>query len=149
MAEAAIRKPDLRIDQISARLHSLGDAGVVGAPATPDLLAEVESRVGLALPQPVRAFWQAFDGIEVVDPPFQIHQLANLTYSGSLLTFCRCNHEHSLAFRTVVNEAGEWSIVNAETAFTVTMTMASFAVTRMWSWLLQRRPIWQEEDRAS
>jgi hypothetical protein len=44
-----------------------------------------------------------------------------------------------------INEAGERNIVNYQTNFVITKTMASFLNNKIWAWLDRGRKIWQKE----
>ena len=104
-----------------------------------------ERRLGVSFPTQVRLFYGAVDGIEVVDPPFKLYALSEMKRDGPLLEFCLCHRVHRLAFDTVeINNAGQWFIVNAETGYRITSTMASFWSIRMWTWIEKRRPIWYD-----
>jgi hypothetical protein len=113
--------------------------------ASPDVIAEAERRLGVTFPAQTSRFFASFDGLEVVDPPFVILPMAEMTRRGSLIDFCCCDGRNRLAFDVgTLNHTDQWSIVNAATDFVVTLSMASFWATRMFGWIGQRRPIWYD-----
>jgi hypothetical protein len=42
----------------------------------------------------------------------------------------------------------QWSIVNADTLYQISYTMASYWSAHMWTWLVKRRPIWFDVHEA-
>lgn len=115
----------------------------LGPPATADALADAQRRLNVKFPEQARLFYATCDGLEVIDPPLVVLSLSELKCDGALLEFCRCKGTHRLALDTrSLNEAGQWSIVNADTGYRITLTLASFWSIRMWSWIESRRAIW-------
>ena len=47
--------------------------------------------------------------------------------------------------RSVINEAGEWNIVNQNSSYIITKTLSSFLNNKVWAWLERSREIWGEE----
>src|SRR5215467_3070208 len=136
----------MHLDQIPRRFESLAGKGLVYRLAPGATLEEIrttEVRLGLEFPEQVASFWNAFNGLEVSDPPFKIMSLSEMNRDAELLIFSLCNRTARLAFDVRErNEAGQWSIVNADTNYRTTLTMASFWSAHMWSWIVKRRPIW-------
>ena len=51
---------------------------------------------------------------------------------------------HQVALDTrQFNEAGQWDIVNLETRWRVTLTMACFWTEHIWKWIRFRYPVWR------
>jgi hypothetical protein len=136
----------VRIEQVSARLSELVANGLpirIAPGAEPADLDRTEKRLGLTLPAQVVTFWKAFDGIRVDDPPFLLLPHSDFVVEDGLILFGRCDNSVPLAFDTrSPNEAGQWSIVNADSGYRITFTMASFWSAHMWTWIVKRRPIW-------
>jgi hypothetical protein len=138
----------MHLDQLVRRFDSLAREGLVyrlASGAGPGVLQESEARLALNFPEPVAAFWSAFDGLEVADPPFKILPLCELKREGKLMVFCLCDRLVPIAFDvSAINPAGQWTILNAKTGYLITYTMASFWAVHMWSWIAKRRPIWYD-----
>jgi hypothetical protein len=138
----------VRLDQITARFRVLERTGLIyslNGGAAEEAIGEVERSLGLLLPDQVRAFWSNFNGLSVEDPSFQILPLSDFALEGDLLIFGICNRKARLAFDiSKVNERGQWFIVNADTRYQITFTMASLWSIHMWSWIVKRRPIWDD-----
>lgn len=136
----------MQLYQIRRRFDSLASSGLVYrlAPgATLEDIQTTEARLGLEFPEQIVSFWKAFNGLEVKDPPFKIMSLPEMNREAGLLTFSLCDRTVRMAFDVRErNQAGQWSIVNADTNYRVTLTMASFWSVHMWSWIIKRRPIW-------
>ncbi len=138
----------MHLDQIQRRFEKLRQQGLeyrIAPAASTEAIDAAEQRLGVKFPEQVRRFYSAFDGIEVLEPPFKLYALDELERDDSQLVFCLCDHVHRLAFKTgQVNDAGQWFIVNAETGYRITYTMASFWSIHMWSWIELGRPIWYD-----
>ncbi|HLJ88966.1 MAG TPA: hypothetical protein VKZ53_19255 [Candidatus Angelobacter sp.] len=108
-------------------------------------MQRAEAHLAVEFPEQVARFWLAFDGLEVLDPPFKILPLSEMKRNGELLTFCYCDRTAEISFDVRAhNQAAQWSIVNASTRYVVTFTLASFWSTHLWSWILKRRTFWHE-----
>lgn len=138
----------MHLDHIPSQLEKLGREGLeyrIAPGASCEAIEVAERRLGVTFPEQVRRFYGALDGLEVLDPPFKLYSLTELERDGPLLEFCLCDHVHRLALDTgSINVAGQWFIVNAQTGYHITYTMASFWSIRMWSWIKWRRPIWYD-----
>jgi cell wall assembly regulator SMI1 len=143
----------MHLAQIVQRFNSLSNQGVVCrlAPgATRDLFRETETRLGVKFPEQVESFWMAFDGLEVDIPPLKILPLSEMKREGELVVFCICDRTIRIAFHVgAANEAGQWSILNAETGYCITLTIASFWSIHMWSWIVKQRPMWNDAHNSS
>ena len=142
---------DVHLDHIPRRLERLGREGLgyrIAPGASSEAIEAAERRLGVTFPEQVRRLYGALDGFEVLDPPFKLYSLAELERDGPLLEFCLCDHVHRLALDTgAINVAGQWFIVNAQTGYHITYTMASFWSIHMWAWIERCRPIWYDFHR--
>jgi hypothetical protein len=138
----------MHLYRIRRRFDSLASRGLVYRLAPEATLEEIqtaEARIGLEFPEQVVSFWKAFNGLEVKDPPFKILSLSEMNREAGLLTFSLGDRTVRIAFDVRGhNEAEQWSIVNADTNYLVTLTMASFWSIHMWNWIIKRRPIWYD-----
>ena len=143
----------MHLDQVVQRFHSLAHKGLVyrlALGAASGVLHEAETRLGVKFPEQVTAFWSAFDRLEVEDPPFKILSVREMKREGELLVFGICDRSVRIAFDvSATNEAGEWFIVNAETGYRITFTMASLWSAHMWSWIVRHRPFWYDVHQAA
>lgn len=136
----------MEIDQIRRRFDRLVSTGVecrIREGATLASIRITEERLQVRFPEPVVEVWSAINGIEVTDPRLVIYPVEGFVMEAGRLVFAECDGGVRLAFdATMRNEAGQWSIVNAETGYLITYTLGSFYCTRIWTWLIKRRPIW-------
>jgi hypothetical protein len=71
--------------------------------------------------------------------------LSEMNREADLLTFSLFDRTVRMAFDIRgLNVADQWSIVNADTNYVATLTIASFLSVHMWSWIVKRRPIWHD-----
>jgi len=136
------------IDQVLNRFTTLATKGLafrLNGGADARTVHEAEERFGVEFPEQVAQFWTAIDGLQVEDPPFELASLSEMLLDNGLLVFGRCDRHVRLAFDARSrNEADRWSIVNADTGYRITFTVASFWSSHMWTWLVKRRPIWYD-----
>jgi hypothetical protein len=133
-------------------IHNLKKRGnlqvEIGLPATSDQITEVEKKIGVKFPEQVKWFFQACNGLRVIEPAISVKPLSDLKIGqNSTIEFAVFDNQHILSFDAArINEAGQWSIVNSETGFVVTKTMASFWSNKIFAWLDNRRTIWTVEQ---
>ncbi|MGE6761871.1 SMI1/KNR4 family protein [Corallococcus interemptor] len=137
----------MRIEEFRPALEKAASEVRFSPGATPEAIDACERRLGVTFPANVRRFYAVHDGLRVEAPSLVIRPLDALVLApGGLLPFASFDHEHTVAFAVdAVNEAGEWSIVSAETGFQVTLTMASFWSNKVFAWVKNQRRIWAEE----
>jgi hypothetical protein len=138
----------MRLEQIPRRLHSFALKGLVyrlRTEATVEEIRVAEHRLNVEFSEQAASFWKAFDGLEVNDPKLVIVPLAELEREDARLIFCHCDKRIRIAFDiSMRNQADQWTIVNADTGYEITLTMASFWSTHIWAWILKRRPFWYD-----
>lgn len=87
------------------------------------------------------------NGLIVEKPALAIRALDELEIDNKgLMHFAVFDNKHIIAFDTnSINNAEQWNIVNRDTGYLVTLTMASFWANKIWAWLISQRTIWKEE----
>ncbi|WP_339075315.1 SMI1/KNR4 family protein [Teredinibacter turnerae] len=131
---------------ILKNIEKLNLAFEVGKALDVESLDLKEQELDLKFPEQFRIFYLAINGLLVEDPPLRIYSLSELEKDGSLLAFAEFNESHLLALETdKLNVAGQWTVVNKNTGFEVTLTFASFWSNKMFAWLRSRREIWEKE----
>jgi len=109
-------------------------------------LHEVEDSFGVVFPGQVANFYQSIDGFTVESPALEIHRAGNMVKHGSLIEFAVFNGSVPVAFDiSSINSAGQWDVVNLNTKYVITLTMASFLTNKIWTWLNRGREVWAEE----
>lgn len=117
-------------------------------PAGTDDLSEVEKRFKVSIPDAVKIFYTHYNGLEVHDPNLSVFPIQEWApQANNLIHFATVNDEHHLCFDTSnVNQANQWTILNCETGYLLTYTMASFWTNKIWNWIVKQRTIWKEEN---
>lgn len=115
--------------------------------ATEAAISDAEGRNGLAFPDQVRAFYGAYNGLRVVDPPFEVLPVESLSRSDdALIHFATADDRNRICFDcSGLNDAGQWDIVCGATGRRITVTMASFWSNKMWKWIDRRLAFWSGE----
>jgi len=110
-----------------------------------EMITEAEARLRIVFPEPVRSFYMACNGVQVNEPAVTILPMQDLQWNGSEIVFCICDCVHRIAFRSSeLNHIGQWSIIDADTDYKITLSMASFWSIHLWHWLIYRRKIWRD-----
>ena len=136
----------MNLNDFKINLDKLSSGYEIGGPASEVDFALHESRLGILLPEQVKQFYRFANGIKVSMPRMEVYPLSEIENIGGHLFFCKFAGIHELAFdASELNAANQWNIVNANTGYLVTLTMASFWSNKVWVWLRQRREIWAPE----
>lgn len=94
-------------------------------------------------PTPIVEFYQFCDGFQISNPHLDVAPVERLRVDGGKIPFATFDHQHRVAFDpSSINVADQWDIVNAETGFLVTHTMASFITNKVWAWVDRGKRIW-------
>lgn len=112
--------------------------------ATDEHIRETERRLDVVFHEQIRRFYSFCNGFVTHDPHFEVHGLDELEFiKPHLIHFCTVDHCHYLCFDTwALNKAGQWFVVNSETGFRVTYTMASIWTNKVWAWIDRGRTVW-------
>jgi hypothetical protein len=119
----------------------------VGKPANESAIVAFEERSGIKLPQQVKWFYLVCNGLKVEAPPLEIKLIDDLKADETgKIVFAIFDKKHRICFDASKNNtASQWDILNYDTGFVVTLTMASFWTNKVFAWLDKRRTIWKEE----
>lgn len=122
----------------------------LSGPASEEAITAFEARVESPLPRQVAMFYRHHNGLSVAMPAVEIFPVEALNRKEpGMVPFCRLDGVHELSFDVRLrNQADQWTIVNAEFGFKVTLTMASFWSNKIFAWLDMRRPIWRLESHS-
>jgi hypothetical protein len=119
----------------------------VGKPAIESAIKAFEERNGIKIPQQVKWFYQKCNGLNVEDPALNIKPIENLNKDeADKIIFAIFREKHRICFDISKNNAAsQWNILNYDTGFLITLTMASFWTNKIFAWLDNQRTIWKEE----
>lgn len=141
----------MHIEHVAAQLKrksaEIGWSYTLGSPAAESALLAAETRLGVAFPEQVKAFYRHYDGLVAGTPPVVIHSVANMRFvTPEYLLFATIANQHDLCFDVSnLNQADQWDIVPAATGYRVTLTMASFWSNKLWAMLVKNQPVWEGE----
>jgi hypothetical protein len=107
---------------------------------------QVEDKIGQKIPSSIQTFWTKFNGLETKNPALKILKLNEFDLDNGLIHFATFNDGSMVYFDTKeLNTAGEWSIVNPESEYELTLTMSSFWSNKIWHWLTHETKIWDDK----
>ena len=121
---------------------------LVGEPASTREIEKAQERLGVRFPSQLKQFYQTINGLHVNNPLLDILCLNDLEIDKSgRIHFATFDKNHRIGFNTAeLNAAEQWDIINMETEFKLTLTVASFWSNKIWGWIDRRRPVWQDEN---
>jgi hypothetical protein len=119
----------------------------LGETAIDSAITAFEERNAIIIPEQVMWFYQKCNGLKVEAPPLDIKPIEDLHIDeAGKIIFSVFDEQHRLCFDTSkINDASQWNILNYDTGFLVTLTMASFWTNKVFDWLDKKRTIWKEE----
>ena len=105
----------------------------------------IEQKLDIVFPAKVKDFLSAVNGLQTHNPAFEILDLNELRVEGNLIQFAIFDETIQICFKVdKYNNAGEWTIIEKETKFEITQTIASFWSNKIWHWLEKRHEIWKD-----
>lgn len=148
------RGGELRVEylerQLKRRQERLGLEFRLADGAGAQAFVDAQDRLGVGFPVGVSRFYEAHNGLTVVEPELEVFGLDRLVRVGSEVVFARFDGRHDVAFRVDArNVADEWDIVSVESGVCVTRTMASFWSNKILAWVDARREVWTSRVVAS
>ncbi len=109
-------------------------------------VSEAEKDLELMMPDDIVCLYQSFNGFQVDKPMLELYAIKNLKNHNNLLEFAKFNGSEPVGFDySEINQAGQWNIVNVNTNYVITLTVASFLTNQIWAWLHRSREIWAKE----
>ena len=119
----------------------------ISDPVQEESIIELENRLVKQIPDQIKSFYRICNGLIVQKPVLEIKPIEKLQIDDKgMLVFAVFNEAHFICFDTnSINAAAQWDILNYETGYLVTMTMASFWSNKVFAWLNKQRTIWKEE----
>jgi hypothetical protein len=135
------------IQNLEKRANKNGLKFKVRKPAIESAIVAFEERNRITMPQQVKLFYLMCNGLKVAAPSLEIKSIEelNIDEMGKII-FAVIDKRHRICFDVSKNNATpQWAILNYDTGFIVTLTMASFWTNKIFAWLDKRRTIWKEE----
>jgi hypothetical protein len=106
-------------------------------------IESIENRLNIKIPLKVKEFYLKTNGLCTVNPDFQVIEINSWEVSSSLIHFATFNKSFKIYFDTSkLNSASEWTILNKEDNYEITLTISSFWSNKIWHWIEKNRKIW-------
>lgn len=118
----------------------------LNTPASGIVIEDAEDRMGVKFPDQVKMFYENCNGLNVENPALSIFAAESLETENGLIHFSIIDKKHKISFDTrTINDAGQWNIINENTGYLITLTLASFWSNKIWAWIDKQRTVWQKE----
>lgn len=106
----------------------------------------VSKQIGVEIPENVRQFFTHFNGLTTKKPDLEIYSIEHWEMiTDGKLKFATINGINICFDCSRTNQAGQWTILNAETNYELTLTMSSFWSNKIWHWIRTGKEIWKDE----
>src|SRR5688572_5617198 len=114
----------MNLEEFVQQLRNRQERGLrieINAPAGTQLVLDCQQRLGVELPLAVRRFYEKVDGFNVETPRLRLYPIGALTRAADgTVEFAEFADGNPVSFLAQgLNEAGEWTIVNTKSRFTV------------------------------
>ena len=135
----------MNLHDIKINLEKLNTEYSLEQGASEKEINKAQELIGEKFPEQIIEFYKNCNGFSV-NSKLEVYEINQLKESGNIIVFAVFNKIHPVGYDiSRLNTAGQWDIVNVETKFIITHTMASFLTNKIWAWLLRGREIWAIE----
>ena len=104
----------------------------------------VEKKLNVKIPDKIKAFYFVANGLKTENPNFEIVELNSWTVENGLIHFATFDSSNKVYFVVEINQANEWTILNKEKEYEITLTISSFWSNKIWHWIEQNKRIWED-----
>lgn len=106
---------------------------------------DVESVLNIKIPERVKDLYLVANGLKTINPDFELMEISYWKVNSGLIHFATFDNLSKVYFKiTELNQAGEWTILNAEDNYEITLTISSFWSNKIWHWIDQNKRIWDD-----
>ncbi len=104
---------------------------------------DVESSLNIKIPERVKDLYLVANGLKTTNPDFELVEISSWKVDSGLIHFATFDNFSRVYFKiTELNQASEWTILNAEDHYEITLTISSFWSNKIWHWIEQGKRIW-------
>ena len=105
----------------------------------------IEKKLNLIFPEKIKSFYMVVNELKTLNPDFEIIKLNELKNEDSLIHFATFDKTKQICFMTEkLNNANEWTIIEKESKYEVTLTISSLWSNKIWYWLEKKKNIWEK-----
>jgi hypothetical protein len=107
----------------------------------------VEKEYSIEIPEKTKEFFYRFNGLSTKNPDFEILPISKWKIEEiGLIHFATFDNRIKVGFDTSrINSADQWTIINIDTNYELTLTMSSFWSNKIWHWLKKKNEIWRDK----
>jgi hypothetical protein len=107
---------------------------------------KIECKLNIKFPEKVKTFYKYNNGLKTYNPDFEIIELNKLHIKNYLIHFATFDNENFIYFDTKeLNRANEWTIIEKNKNYALTLTISSFWSNKIWHWINNRTIIWKDK----
>jgi len=132
-----------RLDK--TRQTQIGFDYILGKTLSIEDFVNIEKRLSVEIPKRIKDFYRVANGLKTVNPIFELIELDNWKLESGFIHFATFNQTSNVYFDiTKLNNAQEWTILNKDTKYEITLTISSFWSNKFWHWIEQKKHIWAD-----
>jgi hypothetical protein len=108
---------------------------------------QVEEKLNISIPEKTKEFYLIHNGFKTNQPDFELLSLDNWSKSkNEQIHFATFDSDIKVCFNTEnINSANQWTIINQDSKYEITLSMSSFWSNKIWHWLRNEKKIWNDE----
>jgi hypothetical protein len=105
----------------------------------------IEKKLQLKIPARIRDFYLVANGLITINPDFELIEPDNWKPEKGFIHFATFNKTNNVYFYVIKpNNAKEWTIIDKDTKFEITLTISSFWSNKLWHWIERKKNIWAD-----
>jgi len=117
----------------------------LGNPISLSDCTKIENKLHIKIPKKVKNFYQTTNGLITSNPDFDIIKIDSWEIENKSIHFATFNKINKVFFEiSKLNNANEWTIINKENGYEITLTISSFWSNKIWHWIENKKMIWED-----
>jgi len=102
-----------------------------------------EKENNLKIPTKIVDFTQVVNGLKTENPSFELIDFKDWIVIDQKIHFATFDKNHKVVFDiSTLNSAEEWTILNYNTGYEITLSISSFWSNKIWHWIKYSKKIW-------
>ena len=108
-------------------------------------IMDTEMRLKIVIPNRIKSFYLIANGLKTINPCFELIELNSWIVDNGLIHFATFDNSNKIYFDIKhLNQANEWTILNKDSNYEITLTISSFWSNKIWHWIEQKKKIWSD-----